>query len=833
MKGIKKYLFGSLILCVSIFLQGEEFEVKVTRSTADLPEQFNTLWKEGDILVSDGKYLILFGGTERVLKSYYKYPIEHTMGSVLGCVPKGKNLKSNIVIGSPYIRIKNKSRYLNYSSFSTIPRTTGDGSLLFLAAAHYKGEKGEKAEVTTRYRLTPGSGKIDITSTVKNTGSVRLEELHFSLYRNPGQVYYFSPFKNTAGKSRFPSWIYPKKGHYLGWMDLNPIQSVYQPISRESVSKNFDPGESFEARYVLLVGVEAENVLENVYQVLGVRTAKVKIDTADFQGELMEIVVQDISSRVFFRSFFEKPQPLVLMLPRGLYSIRANFFPAIVETLLSVEQEKEYACLLRDPPKGKIRVSIRNKAGAFVPGKTTFIGLAPTRTPYFKPENPLETNNNHEYFKNSCFPQKEGLEVDLPVGTYMISASRGPEYTLDQRVVDVRKDSRQGLIFRIDKIVETTGLVSVDPHLHTLNSDASVTVSERIKSIVAEGVDVAVSADHNYLSDYSFILKKLGLDEYLSVLVGQEVSPLDVNQEYMPEFNRFPLKMRKSEPGNGAIDIRFFENNTPIFAESRRKDPGALIQINHPRRRGYGYFTYYQLDPGTAAAALKGFDTSFDLLEVMNGPFFSHDKNKNSEVIADWLHLLNRGYYFPITGSSDSHGIDEEEPGYSRTYVYYDGKKGRDIDVRALKSALRKGRSFVSNGPVVRFTIDNRHIPGDLLTEKSGQVDVRVRVQAAPWVSVDQVRVIVNGERKIILPVKAPGEQILKFQEKIALKLKYDFYVAIEVLGSESLFPVVQSRSKNRGPLPYALTNPIFVDVDGNGKFDSPLPKIKFISHIK
>ncbi len=571
MKGIKRYLFGILILCVSILLQGEEFEVKVIKSMADLPEQFSTLWKEGDILVSDGKNHILFGGTERVLRSYYQYPIEHTLGSVLGYVPKGKNLKSNMVIGSPYIRIKNKSRYLNYSSFSTIPQIAEDRSLLFFAVAHYKGEKGEKAEVTTRYQLTPGSGKIDITSTVKNTGRVRLDELHYSLYCNSGQVYYFSPFKDTdlsgssgssAGKSGLPFWIYPKKGHYLGWMDLNLIQPLYQPISWESVSRNLDPGKSFEARYVLLVGVEAENVLKNIYQTLGVRSAKVKIDTADFQGELMEVVIQDMSSRVFFRSFFENPQPLVLMLPQGLYSIRANFFPAIVETLLSVEQEKEYACLLQDPPKGKIRVSIRNKAGAFVPGKTTFIGLNPTRTPYFKPENPLETNNSHEYFKNSCFPQEEGLEVDLPVGTYMISASRGPEYTLDQRVVDVHKDSRQDLIFRIDKIVETTGLISVDPHLHTQNSDGSVTISERIKSVVAEGVDVAISADHNYLSDYTSILKKLGLDEYISVLIGQEVSPLDVNQVYMPEFNRFPLKIREGEPGNGAIDIRFFENNT-------------------------------------------------------------------------------------------------------------------------------------------------------------------------------------------------------------------------------------------------------------------------------
>jgi hypothetical protein len=98
---------------------------------------------------------------------------------------------------------------------------------------------------------------------------------------------------------------------------------------------------------------------------------------------------------------------------------------------------------------------------------------------------------------------------------------------------------------------------------------------------------------------------------------------------------------------------------------------------------------------------------------------------------------------------------------------------------------------------------------------------------------VDEVRIIINGERKFIFPIKAPREQILKFQDRISLNLEYDSYVAIEVLGSETLFPVVQRRLRKGGyrcgPLPYALTNPIFVDVDGNGKFDPPLPKIKFI----
>jgi len=844
MKGLKRNLFGALILCVPILLIGAEFEVKVIKNAADLPEPFNTLWKEGDVLVSDDKNMVLFGGTERVLRSYYQYPIEHTLGSVLGYVPKGKGYKSDLVVGSPYIRIKNISQYLGYSSFSAIPQKAQGGSLLFLAVAHYKGNKGEKAEVTTLYHLNPESGKIDITSTVKNAGTVKLEDFHYSLYNNSGQVYSFSPFReadlsgsstSSTGRSRLPFWVYPKKGNYLGWIDLNPIRSLSQPISWESVSMNLDPGKSFEARYVLLVDVEAEDLLKNIYQILGVRAAKVKIETADYHGELMEVVIQDMSSRVFFSSFFEKPQPLVVMLPQGHYSVRAHFFPAVVENLLSVDLEKENTCLLQAPPKGKVKISIRNNAGAFVPGKTTFIGLDPTRTLYFRPENPLETNNYHEFFKNSCFPLSEGLEVDLPAGTYMISASRGPEYTLDQRVVEVLKDSLQEVVFQIDKIIEGTNLISVDPHMHTLNSDGSMTIAERIKSVVAEGVDVAISADHNYISDYPSVLKNLGLGDYLAVLMGQEVSPLDVYQVYMPEFNRFPLRIREGEPGNGAIDIRFFENNTPIFGESRRKDPRALIQVNHPRRRGYGYFTYYQLDPETAATALKGFDTSFDLLEVMNGPFFSHDKNKNSEVIADWLHLLNRGYFFPIIGSSDSHEIDKNEPGYARTYVFYKGEKGNKLDTSAIIQAMKKGQSFVSTGPIIEFTVNNTSIPGNTIIVEERKLDVGIKIQSAPWISVDEVRVIINGERKIIFPIKAPREQILKFQDRISLNLEYDSYVAIEVLGNETLFPVVQRRSKNDGyecgPFPYALTNPIFVDVDGNGKFDSPLPKIKFISH--
>jgi len=146
---------------------------------------------------------------------------------------------------------------------------------------------------------------------------------------------------------------------------------------------------------------------------------------------------------------------------------------------------------------------------------------------------------------------------------------------------------------------------------------------------------------------------------------------------------------------------------------------------------------------------------------------------------------------------------------------------------------MKQGQSFVSTGPIIEFTVNNTSFPGNTIIVEEGKLDVGIKIQSAPWISVDEVRVIINGERKFIFPIDAPREQILKFQDKISLNLEYDFYVAIEVLGNETLFPVVQRRLKNDGtecgPLPYALTNPIFVDVDGNGKFDSPLTKIKFI----
>jgi hypothetical protein len=463
-----------------------------------------------------------------------------------------------------------------------------------------------------------------------------------------------------------------------------------------------------------------------------------------------------------------------------------------------------------------------------VPGKVTFIGLSPTKTPYFKPENPVKSGRKWESFKNSCFPQEEGKEVKLPVGTYLLTASRGPEYSIDKKVVEILKNEQQELIFRLDRLLKTPNLIAVDPHMHTQKSDGRVGIPERIKSVVAEGVDVAVATDHNYIADYLPTLKRLGLNKYLAVIPGNEVTVSG-----LIHYNTYSLKYRPEEENNGAI-YPVSEEASPLFEASRKKDPKAILQVNHPRSGTLGYFNMYLLDLESAAFARVNFDTSFDVLEVMNGPYFY---SSNFSAIEDWLHLLNRGYYFPLIGSSDSHSIDRGEPGYSRTYVMYEGEEGDNLNWDALALSIKKGRSFASNGPLVELKVNDKYSPGDSFTSSSGKAEIWIKVQSAPWVAVDEVRLIVNGERKFTFPVKTAKEEILKFSEQTSLKLKKDSYIAVEVLGKKSLYPILQQYSKKGllkdAALPYALTNPVFIDVDGNGKFDPPQPgKIKLRSDI-
>lgn len=817
MKLSNKAFFIIFILLVPAFLFGAEFKMKVIQGEEDLPEKFCTIWRIGDYLITDGQNLALIGGVKRYLKSSTNYPVADAQGCIISLVPAGKKLKSDLIFGAPVLRIQDKKQDVFYSSVKPVKESRPNEAFTVEATALYQGKKGNRARIQTRYLFFTEESRVEIRSTLTNTGKETIEELDYSIYFSALNRYSFTPF-HREDHPNLNFRIYQKKGHYVALLNMNPLRDEEE----EHTPGTLAPGESFETRTILMVETDHEELLRKIYGIFNVEPEHLSIHFKDLNGEMAEIIVSDaFSSSVFFRSFLKNPFSLEIPLPEGTYWVRANLFPAVREKLMAVRAGEENSCTIQDSLLGTLKVKILNSDGEFVPGKVTFIGLDPTKTPYFEPENPAETEKYWESFKNSVFPEESELEVKLPVGTYLAYASRGPEYSMDKKVIEVLKDEPLELIFRIDKVVKTPNLISIDPHMHTTYSDGRMGIAERLKSVIAEGVDVAVASDHNTITDYYPTLKKLRLNKYLAVIFGNEVTISG-----MIHYNTFPLQYRPEEEANGAISP-LSEEVPPLFEASRQKDPGAILQVNHPRSGTLGYFNNYQLDLESAATAQGNFDTSFDILEVMNGPYYY---SSNFTAIEDWLHLLNRGYYYPLIGSSDAHGIDRGEPGYSRTYVSYDAGEGDSLDWNALSRAILKGQSFSTNGPIIEFKVNSKFTSGDTVKATNGRVDVSVKVWSAPWIAVDEVRLIVNGERRIILPVQAEKEAIQKFEGfSLGLTLEKDSYLIVEVLGKESLFPVLQRMSRSgisgNATLPYALTNPVFIDVDGNGEFDPPLPK--------
>ena len=804
-----KTALGSLCLVATVQISAWPLAAETTVTALD----------DGDSLLSNESCSLIVGRSSRRYHDLYDYPTADAMGSIVSFWPGEGTERSSIMAGSPIVELDGRLDYLAYSSVEVEQSTKADGVVKVRAEASFDGGSPEvQGQIETTYSMRAGRGIVEITSTLTNSGQESLEGIRYSLHYDGAQVY---PYE-TELYAQLHFRLTPKPQYYVAWVDRNRLEGKGEPVLRDLA-----PGESYEIRYSLKMGRDSESLLREIFASLGVEAEPVVIRFQDLEALPFEVVVRDATRDfVVFRNFFDNPSPLRLMLPPGRYSVTGNLFPAVVRTEVSVVAGKIAQSTLVNPPRGRARVAVRDRTGAALPGKVTFIGLDDTPSPYFKPHDPVQSGRYWEEVNNSVHPAFSEVEVELPVGRYLVSASRGPEYSTQQVETELVSGDLQELHFELERVVETDGLIAVDPHMHTLRSDGAVDERERVLSLVGEGVEVAVASDHFFRNDYTPQIEALGLENYLKVIPGSEISIRNSRDyEYTLDFNLYPLG---SDEGGWEASATLAEEVAPIFEATRQRYPEALIQLNHPRSSSWDYFVSYQLDPESADTARAGFWTGFDVLEILNGP--SPLFNSNAAAIRDWLNLLSRGFLIPAVASSDSHQFDTEEPGYSRTYVYVADQEIRELEIGTVIKALKEGRSFVTNGPIVELMADDRYRPGDLLSSPSGEVELAIQVRTAPWVVVDEARVLVNGSVERVLRIEGDAGSSQALQDRVKLKLKRDAFVLVEVVGSKSLYPVVQARSLApdgswREVTPYSLTNPVFVDVDGNGRFDAPLPR--------
>src|SRR5207302_5270525 len=80
-----------------------------------------------------------------------------------------------------------------------------------------------------------------------------------------------------------------------------------------------------------------------------------------------------------------------------------------------------------------------------------------------------------------------------------------------------------------------------------------------------------------------------------------------------------------------------------------------------------------------------------------------------------YYHMLNSGLRIPPSAGSAS-GVLPNPVGYNRVYVHLD----KEMDYANWWKGLRAGRSFVTNGPLLRVRV-NGQFPGHVLAGDKGQ----------------------------------------------------------------------------------------------------------------
>jgi len=217
--------------------------------------------------------------------------------------------------------------------------------------------------------------------------------------------------------------------------------------------------------------------------------------------------------------------------------------------------------------------------------------------------------------------------------------------------------------------------------------------------------------------------------------------------------------------------------------------------------------------------------------------------------VDDWFTLLNLGYKYTALGNSDTHTMTSTEAGCPRNFIQTDEDDPEFLDDQAVADAVRAHKVVASYGPFVRMWVNGQGIGSEVVTDKP--IELQLDVQAPTWIPVDRVELYENGTLIDEWDVKDTGD-VLRFTKKLTLTpTKDSWYVAIamgdgdlspvftpveipyvdrqavvtEALSSvpevAGLIPPAPPWPKEYPIKPYAITNPIWVDLKGDG-FDAP-----------
>lgn len=390
----------------------------------------------------------------------------------------------------------------------------------------------------------------------------------------------------------------------------------------------------------------------------------------------------------------------------------------------------------------------------------------------------------------------------LPVGQHRVIVSHGPEWEVLDTLVTVESGKEAMVSADLLHSVDSTGVMCGDFHIHSyFSADSADPVPLKVISAVADGLEIPVSSEHEWIVDFQPVLKSLGLDSWAFGMSSEELTTFTWGH-----FGVVPITPRPERPNNGAVPW-LGKRPSEVFADVHGLPEKPVLIVNHPTSSGFGgYFSAAGFERSTVTGDPELWSEDFDAVEAFNDSDF--DSNRKS-IVADWFALLNAGKRIWAVGSSDTHGIIWSPVGYPRTCMRFGHDDPKRLTPELVRDTLRAGKSTIAGGLYLTVEGPGGVGPGETVRSAASMLDFRVTVQAPKWLAASQLEVIVNGETERtveLMETVVPSGRRYEASVTIKRPAKAQNWVVFHARppAGRDMSPVYPGRK------PFAVSNPIF-----------------------
>jgi len=473
----------------------------------------------------------------------------------------------------------------------------------------------------------------------------------------------------------------------------------------------------------------------------------------------------------------------------------------------------------------RVVARITNERGQPTPAKVSFTGKDGTKDPDWGPDTADTAVKNVFYTHTGTFEQT------IAPGKYDVIVSYGPEHDAVFQSIVVLPGQDTYISAVLKRTVNTTGWISADFHNHSSPSgDNTSSQLGRVQNLLCEHVEFAPCTEHNRIDTYVPHLKKLGVMQLMATCTGMELTggPLPVNHQ-----NAFPL-LHKPHTQDGGAPVTDVD---PVIQVERLafwdNKSDKLVQMNHPNLPQILGDRNEDGQPDAGFERMFGFVDCIEIHPpqgIFTPPAKGPDGKLERNPIFHWMQMLNLGYRNAGVINTDSH-YNHHESGYFRNFIKSATDDPAKIDTMEMVHMAEQGHVVVSTGPFLSVeaataTADGKilkAIPGDSLVATEGEVQLAIKVQCPNWFDVNRVQVFLNGRpaKDLNFTRKTTPDRFMddtvRFAASLPVKTAADTHIIVATIGEGlTLGPVMGPNYGGKLP-PVAVSNPIFVDIDGKG----------------